>query len=66
MSITYSTITVPISEQDCHDIINDGEFNWTFPTNEEDDQHQVHVHIILEGGENDHDCCVEEENADAL
>jgi hypothetical protein len=51
-----------MSEQDCHDIINDREFGWTFPTHEEDDQHQVHVRIILEGGDND----VEEEDIDAL
>lgn len=62
MSKTYSTITVPLSEQDCHDIINDREFGWTFPTHEEDDQHQVHVRIILEGGDND----MEEEDIDVL
>ena len=43
-------------------IINDREFGWTFPTHEEDDQHQVHVRIILEGGDND----MEEEDIDVL
>jgi len=62
MSKTYSSITIPLSDQDCHEIVNDGEFWWTFPTHEEDDKHIVHVRLILEGGEND----IEEEDAGAL